>query len=169
MRYLRWIALIALLFWLALACKSRSSMRIRTLNKDKNRMENIKEAAKDTLPKVAPVDTVSKEVQELKAEHYNFLTNLIINNMVRAQQAAYDGRFSEAEKLLLQALKWHTTPGALMLLGSVYEVQGKARSADSCWQEARRLDPNADSRITEFPRQEAEPAPKPSPPPPSGK
>jgi tetratricopeptide (TPR) repeat protein len=166
MRYARWIVLIALLLWLAVACRSRSSMRIRTLNKDKDRMENLKEAAKDTIPKPAKVDTVSKEVQELKAEHYNFLTNLIINNMVRAQQAAYDGRFSEAEKLLLQALKWHTTPGALMLLGSVYEVQGKARAADSCWQEARRLDPNADSRITEFPRQEET---KPSPPSPDGK
>lgn len=161
MRYARWIIVLVALVWLAVACRSRSSMRIRTAGKDKDRMENLKEAAKDTVPKVAPVDTVSKEVQELKAEHYNFLTNLIINNMVRAQQAAYDGRFSEAEKLLLQALKWHTTPGALMLLGSVYEVQGKARSADSCWQEARRLDPNADSRITEFPRQED---PKPNPP-----
>lgn len=167
MRYLRWIVLIVFLFWLAIACKSRSGMRIRTLNKDKDRMENIKEAAKDTVAPAPKVDTVSKEVQELKNEQYNFLTNLIINNMVRAQQAAYDGRFSEAEKLLLQALKWHTTPGALMLLGSVYEVQGKARSADSCWQEARRLDPNADSRITEFPRQEAEP--KPNLPPPGGK
>lgn len=166
MRYARWIIVLVAMVWLAIACRSRSGMRIRTAGKDKDRMENLKEAAKDTVPKVAPVDTVSKEVQELKAEHYNFLTNLIINNMVRAQQAAYDGRFSEAEKLLLQALKWHTTPGALMLLGSVYEVQGKARSADSCWQEARRLDPNADSRITEFPRQDE---PKPSPPAPKGK
>jgi hypothetical protein len=154
MRYARWIIVLFAIVWLAVACRSRSSMRIRTADKDKDRMENLKEAAKDTVPKVAPVDTVSKEVQELKAEQYNFLTNLIINNMVRAQQAAYDGRFSDAEKLLLQALKWHATPSTLMLLGSVYEVQGKVHSADSCWQAAKELDADLHLRPTEMPKRE---------------
>ena len=92
-------------------------------------------------------------MQVLKEEQFNFLTNLIINNMVRAQQAAYDGRYEEAENLLLQTLKWYPTSDALLLLGSVYEVKGNSRAADSCWMEARRIDPEFDARTSELPRQ----------------
>lgn len=131
---------------------SRSGMRIRTYKKEKGRMENL-EAAKDTAKPEPKKDTLTKEVTLLKAEQYSFLTNLIINNMVRAQQAAYDGRYTEAEKLLLQTLKWYPTPDALMLLGSVYEVQGSPQRADSCWEEAKKLDPRFESRTSELPRQ----------------
>lgn len=139
---------------LLIGCSRNNSMRIRTYKKDKNRKENL-QAAKDSIakPPEPKKDTLSKEVTLLKAEQYSFLTNLIINNMVRAQQAAYDGRYSEAEKLLLQTLRWYPTPDALMLLGSVYEVQGSSARADSCWLEAKRLDPRFESRTSELPRQ----------------
>lgn len=143
---------ILVLLW---AC-NRSGMRIKTAKPDEDRKENLKEAAKDTTPAAPKVDTLSRDVQLLKEEQFNFLTNLIINNMVRAQQAAYDGRYTEAEKLLLQALKWHVTPDALMLLGSVYEVQGDARKADSCWAEAALIDPQLAARTADIPRQREE-------------
>ncbi|GEM_PF-1221373 len=153
------VLLLCCTLWFIGSC-NRSGMRIKTLKPDKDRMENLKEAAKDTTPTPKPPDTLSQEVQELKSEQFNFLTNLILNNMVRAQQAAYDGRFTEAEKLLVQSLKWYPTTDALMLLGSVYEVQGNSRAADSCWKEARRIDPNFDARTSELPRQKQELKPK---------
>lgn len=151
MKYGKELILLSVLVLLLVGC-SRTGMRIRTYKKEKNRMENL-EAAKDTAKPEPKKDTLTKEVTLLKAEQYSFLTNLIINNMVRAQQAAYDGRYTEAEKLLLQTLKWYPTPDALMLLGSVYEVQGSPQRADSCWQEAKRLDPKFESRTSEIPRQ----------------
>jgi tetratricopeptide (TPR) repeat protein len=150
MRYVKLALTLLLLIWILEACNS-NKMRIRTYNAKKNRMENLK-AAKDSVPEPPKPDTLTKDVKMLKSEQYNFLANLIINNMVRAQQAAYDGRYSEAEKLLLQTLKWHATSDALMLLGSVYEVQGRSGSADSCWHEAQRLDPSLTDRIPELPR-----------------
>lgn len=150
MRTIKWILIVAVLIGLLEAC-NRKGMRIRTAGKD--REENLKvEAKKDSIPQQAKSDSLTEDVKKLKAEQYMFLTNLIINNMVRAQQAAYDGRYSEAEKLLLQTLKWYPTADALMLLGSVYEVQGRSASADSCWLEARRLDPKFDDRAIELPQ-----------------
>jgi tetratricopeptide (TPR) repeat protein len=153
MKYRRELVLLLVVVTLLVGC-SRSSMRIRTYKKDKNRKENL-QATKDSLakPPEPKKDTLSKEVTLLKAEQYSFLTNLIINNMVRAQQAAYDGRYAEAEKLLLQTLRWYPTPDALMLLGSVYEVQGSPARADSCWLEAKKMDPRFESRTSELPRQ----------------
>lgn len=153
MKYRKELILLTLLVLLFVGC-SRTGMRIRTYKKEKKRMENM-EAAKDTAKPEPKKDTLTKEVTLLKAEQYSFLTNLIINNMVRAQQAAYDGRYTEAEKLLLQTLKWYPTPDALMLLGSVYEIQGSPKRADSCWQEAKKLDPKFESRTSELPRQES--------------
>jgi len=150
MRYVKMALVLLLLLWILEACKS-NKMRIRTYNAKKNRMENLK-AAKDSVPEAPMPDTLTKDVKMLKSEQYNFLTNLIINNMVRAQQAAYDGRYSEAEKLLLQTLKWYPTTDALLLLGSVYEVQGMSGSADSCWLEAQLLDPSLADRIPQLPR-----------------
>lgn len=151
MKYRSELWLLVVVVALLVGC-SRSGMRIRTYKKEKGRMENL-EAAKDTAKPEPKKDTLTKEVTLLKAEQYSFLTNLIINNMVRAQQAAYDGRYTEAEKLLLQTLKWYPTPDALMLLGSVYEVQGSPQRADSCWEEAKKLDPRFESRTSELPRQ----------------
>lgn len=149
MRFIKVILILAVLIGLFEAC-NRKGMRIRTAGKD--REENLKEEAKkDSIPINKP-DSLTEDVKKLKAEQYMFLTNLIINNMVRAQQAAYDGRYSEAEKLLQQTLKWYPTADALMLLGSVYEVQGRIASADSCWLEARRLDPKFDERAIELPQ-----------------
>jgi tetratricopeptide (TPR) repeat protein len=162
MRRVRLLLFLAVLLLLVEACKS-NRMRIRTHRPGKDRMENLKAAA-DSTPAVAKPDTLTKDVKMLKSEQYNFLANLIINNMVRAQQAAYDGRYSEAEKLLLQTLKWYPTSDALMLLGSVYEVQGRPSSADSCWQEARRLDPSLEERIADLPRSGSGTTPKSNPP-----
>ena len=156
MRKFRYLVVVLVLVMVLEACNRKSSMRIRTANPEKDRKENLEQAAKDSLPKPKK-DTLTQEVIDLKNEQFNFLANLIINNMVRAQQAAYDGRYAEAEKLLLQTLKWYPTGDALMLLGSVYEVQGRTRSADSCWQEARRLDPTMDSRISDVPAPREEP------------
>lgn len=150
MRYLKLILFLAVLAGIFESC-NRKGMRIRTAGKD--REENLKqEAKKDSIPQQAKADTLTEDVKKLKAEQFMFLTNLIINNMVRAQQAAYDGRYTEAEKLLQQTLKWYPTADALMLLGSVYEVQGRTASADSCWLEARRLDPRFDERAIELPQ-----------------
>lgn len=152
MKYRRELVLLLVIVSLLVGC-SRTGMRIRTYKKEKNRKENM-QASKDSLakPPEPKKDTLSKEVTLLKAEQYSFLTNLIINNMVRAQQAAYDGRYQEAEKLLLQTLRWYPTPDALMLLGSVYEVQGSPARADSCWLEAKKMDPRFESRTSELPR-----------------
>lgn len=150
MKYRRELVLLLVVVTLLVGC-SRTGMRIRTYKKEKSRKENI-ETAKDSVKPEPKKDTLSKEVTLLKAEQYSFLTNLIINNMVRAQQAAYDGRYQEAEKLLLQTLRWYPTPDALMLLGSVYEVQGSPARADSCWLEAKRMDPRFESRTSEIPR-----------------
>ncbi len=143
---------LVLVVLLAVAC-GKSAFRIRTFKPKEDRNKNLEEAAKDSADTKPKKDTLSREVQVLKEEQFNFLTNLIINNMVRAQQAAYDGRYEEAEKLLLQTLKWYPTSDALLLLGSVYEVKGNTRAADSCWMEARRIDPEFDARTSELPRQ----------------
>lgn len=156
MRRFRYLVVVLVLVMVLEACNRKSSMRIRTADPDKDRKENLEKAAKDSLPRPKK-DSLTQEVIDLKNEQFNFLANLIINNMVRAQQAAYDGRYAEAEKLLLQTLKWYPTGDALMLLGSVYEVQGRTKSADSCWLEARRLDPTMDNRISDVPAPRSEP------------
>ncbi|MFN3529816.1 MAG: hypothetical protein ACK417_07855 [Bacteroidia bacterium] len=159
MRGAAYVVLLLLMLLLIESCNSKkSSMRIKTAGKD--RTENLKKAAKDSVPEEKKPDTLSREVQMIKNEQFQFLANLIINNMVRAQQAAYDGRYSEAEKLLVQTMGWYPTSDALMLLGSVYEIQGKTRQADSVWQEARRLDPRLDERTSDLPRQPASSKPK---------
>ena len=71
-----------------------------------------------------------------------------------AQRRAYDERFREAEVLLLQTLKQQPTADALLLLGSIYEVQGQLSRADSCWQAAKELDADLNLRPTTIPKRE---------------
>ena len=120
-------------------------VRIRTLGK--NRKENL-QSLKDSTQNKPPVDTINREVKQLKYEQFVFLANLITSNLVKAQKVTYEKRYAEAEGLVKQTISWHPTSDAYMLLGSIYKLQGKFSAGDSCWSIAQKLDPEFEKRIS---------------------
>jgi tetratricopeptide (TPR) repeat protein len=129
-------------------------MRLRPAGE--NPAENIRIAIADTVPLPPPPhkDTLSDDALRMLKEQYAGLTEYIIASLVNAQRRAYDERFREAEVLLLQTLQQQPTADALLLLGSIYEVQGQLSRADSCWQAAKELDADLHLRPTEMPKRE---------------
>lgn len=139
--------LILVLLWTALeSCTNRRALvRIRTAGK--NRKENL-QSLKDSTQNKPPVDTINREVKQLKYEQFVFLANLITSNLVKAQKVTYEKRYAEAEGLVKQTISWHPTSDAYMLLGSIYKLQGKFSAGDSCWSIAQKLDPEFEKRIS---------------------
>jgi hypothetical protein len=97
-------------------------------------------------------DTVNRQIMNLLDEEYAFMANLVIGNLVKSQQAVYEGRYREAEQLLLQAHNWLNSPDVLISLGNVFEVQGMTKKADSCWIEAWKMDSLVERRAIRLPR-----------------
>lgn len=97
-------------------------------------------------------DTVNRQIMNLLDEEYTFMTNLVIGNLVKSQQAVYEGRYREAEQLLMQAHNWLNSPDLLIALGNVFEVQGLTQRADSCWLEAWKMDSLVEHRAIRLPR-----------------
>lgn len=97
-------------------------------------------------------DTVNRQIMNLLDEEYAFVANLVIGNLVKSQQAVYDGRYLEAEQLLLQAHNWLNSPDVLIALGNVFEVQGLSKRADSCWLAAWKMDSLVEHRAIRLPR-----------------
>lgn len=146
--------LALILLWTALeSCTGRRALvRIRTAGK--NRKENL-QALKDSTQNKPPVDTINREVKQLKYEQFVFLANLITSNLVKAQKVVYEKRYAEAEGLVKQTISWHPTSDAYMLLGSIYKLQGKFAEGDSCWSIAQKLDPEFEKRISISSRDQA--------------
>jgi tetratricopeptide (TPR) repeat protein len=149
-RWLLWLALLSLIA----SCAGKGVMRLRPAGE--NPAENIRIAIADTVPLPPPPhkDTLSDDALRMLKEQYAGLTEYIIASLVNAQRRAYDERFREAEVLLLQTLQQQPTADALLLLGSIYEVQGQLSRADSCWQAAKELDADLHLRPTELPKRE---------------
>jgi tetratricopeptide (TPR) repeat protein len=149
-RWLLWLALLSLIA----SCAGKGVMRLRPAGE--NPAENIRIAIADTVPLPPPPhkDTLSDDALRILKEQYAGLTEYIIASLVNAQRRAYDERFREAEVLLLQTLQQQPTADALLLLGSIYEVQGQLSRADSCWQAAKELDADLHLRPTEMPKRE---------------
>jgi hypothetical protein len=149
-RWLLWLALLSLIA----SCAGKGVMRLRPAGE--NPAENIRIAIADTVPLPPPPhkDTLSDDALRILKEQYAGLTEYIIASLVNAQRRAYDERFREAEVLLLQTLKQQPTADALLLLGSIYEVQGQLSRADSCWQAAKELDADLNLRPTTIPKRE---------------
>jgi len=97
-------------------------------------------------------DTVNRQIVNLLDEEYAFMANLVIGNLVKSQQAVYEGRYREAEQLLLQAHNWLDSPDVLIALGNVFEVQGLTKRADSCWLAAWKMDSLVEQRAIRLPR-----------------
>jgi hypothetical protein len=155
MKFSKIIPYLALiLLWTAMeSCTSRRALvRIRTAGKNRN--QNI-QALKDSTQNKPPVDTINREVKQLKYEQFVFLANLITSNLVKAQKVVYEKRYAEAEGLVKQTISWHPTSDAYMLLGSIYKLQGKFSSGDSCWSIAQKLDPEFEKRISISSRDQA--------------
>lgn len=106
------------------SCHRRSGFRIYT---QKNR-----EGVEDSISWQRPKDTIPQLVGQLTYEKYNFMTGLIIQNLVRAQKMVYEKRYTEAVSLTEQTLVWYPTPEAYLLLGSIYDVKGDLKKRDSC-------------------------------------
>lgn len=150
-QWLLWLAFLSLLA----SCAGNSAMRMRPAGK--NRAENIRIASADTVPLPPPPhkDTLSDDALRMLKGQYAGLAEFIVASLVSAQKRAYEERFREAELLLLQTLERQPTADALLLLGSIYEVQGQLARADSCWQAAKELDADLPLRSTEMPKREA--------------
>lgn len=149
-RWLLWLALLSLLA----SCAGNSAMRLRPAGE--NPAENIRIAIADTVPLPPPPhkDTLSDDALRMLKEQYAVLTEYIVASLVSAQKRAYEERFQEAELLLLQTLQRQPTADALLLLGSIYEVQGQLSRADSCWQVAKGLDITLHLRPIAIPKRE---------------
>ncbi len=112
-------------------------------------------ASVDSIPQVIGrirADTVNRQIMNLLDEEYALVANLVIGNIVKSQLSLYEGRYREAEQLLLQAQNWLSSPDVLIALGNVFEVQGLTKKADSCWLEAWKLDSLVDRRAIRLPR-----------------
>lgn len=118
-------------FLLLVSCYQGSRFRIYT-ERGRQKLEDS-----TSLPK--PKDTIPPLVRQLTYEKFNFTTDLIIQNLVRAQKMVYERRYTEARALVEQTLIWYPTPEALLLLGSIHHVQGDLTRGDSCWNLAREL------------------------------
>lgn len=118
-------------FLLLVSCYQGSRFRIYT-QKGREKLEDSTslQRLKDTIPPL---------VRQLTYEKFNFTTDLIIQNLVRAQKMVYERRYTEAKALVEQTLIWYPTPEALLLLGSIHHVQGDLTRGDSCWHLAREL------------------------------
>ncbi|MEY3247559.1 MAG: hypothetical protein RIT39_1228, partial [Bacteroidota bacterium] len=86
--------LALILLWTAMeSCTGRRALvRIRTAGK--NRKENL-QSLKDSTQNKPPVDTINREVKQLKYEQFVFLANLITSNLVKAQKVVYEKRYTE--------------------------------------------------------------------------
>lgn len=119
--------------------------------RDQSKFVTIKDSSRfESMP--IRKDTVNRQIMNLLDEEYALLANLVIGNIVKSQQAVYEGRYREAERLLLQAQLWLASPDVLIALGNVYEVQGQSNRADSCWTEAWKLDSLVERRAIRLPR-----------------
>lgn len=148
-RWLLWLAFSSLIA----SCAGNGVMRLRPAGNSP--AENIRIAMTDTVPLSPPyVDTLSVDALRMLKEQYAGLTEYIIASLVNAQRRAYDERFKEAEVLLLQTLQLQPTADALLLLGSIYEVQGQLSRADSCWEAAKQLDGDSQRRPRIIPNRE---------------
>jgi hypothetical protein len=92
-----------------------------------------REKLEDSTSLQKPKDTIPLLVRQLTYEKFNFTTDLIIQNLVRAQKMVYERRYTEARSLVEQTLIWYPTQEAYLLLGSIYDVQGYFTKRDSCW------------------------------------
>jgi len=114
------------------SCHRRSGFRIYT---QKNR-----EGVEDSISWQSYKDTIHPLAGQLTYEKYNFMTDLIVQNLVRAQKMVYEKRYTEAVSLTEQTLVWYPTPEAYLLLGSIYDVKGDLKKRDSCWILAKKFE-----------------------------
>jgi hypothetical protein len=136
----KFLPLLFYSFLLLVSCYQGSRFRIYT--------ERGREKREDSTSLQKPKDTIPPLARQLTYEKFNFTTDLIIQNLVRAQKMVYERRYTEARALVEQTLIWYPTPEALLLLGSIHHVQGDLTQADSCWHLARELGLKSGTIIT---------------------
>lgn len=152
------VRIFRLLFWLACsglvaACTSKGVMHLRPAGKKP--AENMRAAMVDTVPLPPPrPDTLSEDAVRMLRQQYAERTEYIVASLVNAQKRAYEERYKEAEALLLQSLSTQPTADALLLLGSIYEVQGQVSRADSCWRAAKGIEATINKRTTNIPERQ---------------
>lgn len=147
-RFHGWMLVVVLLMvlYLTWGCSRNLRWRRSTTN-----LGVTADSSLQTLGRVR-ADTVNRQIMNLLDEEYALLANLVIGNIVKSQQSLYEGRYREAEQLLLQANTWLSSPDVLIALGNVFEVQGFSKRADSCWLEAWKMDSLVERRAIRIPR-----------------